>query len=199
MDLKLKMMEPIDVYLMYCALKAHFNSDYDFFKYGGKTKISRDSFFKRKDRHFFVRISKKYREYDFIRDYFISNFIKHGKGYVANFNDENYKEWLDRRGNFYKIFIAELKPVVKDFEPLFEPKNNNHPKLLKEYLGGRISLETIVILDDLVDFGNKWDKQLKDDIIWPDLKKLIKNYKGFLTINKNRYRIELLKLIEESK
>ena len=68
-------MEPSDVYLMYCALKAHFNSDYDFFKYGGKTKISRDSFFKRKDRHFFVRISKKYREYDFIRDYFVSNFI----------------------------------------------------------------------------------------------------------------------------
>ena len=72
-------------------------------------------------------------------------------------------------------------------------------RLLKEYLGGRISLETIVILDDLVNFGNRWDKQLKDDIIWPDLKKLIKNYKGFLTINKNRYRIELLKLIEESK
>ena len=184
---------------MYCALKAHFNSDYDFFKYGGKTKISRDSFFKRKDRHFFVRISKKYREYDFIRDYFVSNFIKHGKGYVANFNDENYKEWLDKRVNFYKLFTTELKPLVKDFEPLFEPENNNHPKLLKEYLGGRISLETVVILDDLVNFSNRWDKQLKDDIIWHDLKKLIKNYKGFLTINKNRYRIELLKLIEESK
>ena len=184
---------------MYCALKAHFNSDYDFFKYGGKTKISRDSFFKRKDRHFFVRISKKYREYDFIRDYFVSNFIKHGKGYVANFNDENYKEWLEKRINFYKLFTTELKPLVKDFEPLFESENNNHPKLLKEYLGGRISLETIVILDELVNFGNRWDKQLKDDIIWPDLKKLIKNYKGFLTINKNRYRIELLKLIEESK
>ena len=197
-------MEPVDVYLMYCALKAHFNSDYDFFKYGGKTKISRDSFFKRKDRHFFVKISKKYREYAFIRDYFVSNFIKHRAGYIANFSDENYKEWLAKKINFYMIFIDELKPVVKDFdridfEPLFEIENNNHPKLLKEYLGGRISLETIVILDDLVDFSNKWDKQLKDDIIWPDLKKLIKNYKGFLTINKNKYRIELLKLIEESK
>ena len=197
-------MEPIDVYLMYCALKAHFNSDYDFFKYGGKTKIPRNSFFKRKDRHFFVKISKKYREYDFIRDYFVSNFIKHRKGYIANFSDENYKEWLAKKVNFYMIFINELKPVIKDFdridfEPLFEIENNNHPKLLKEYLGGRISLETVVILDDLVGFSNNWDKQLKDDIIWPDLKKLIKNYKGFLTINKNRYRIELLKLIEESK
>ena len=38
-------MEAIDIYLMYCALKAHFsNSDYDYFKYGGKTRISRKSF-----------------------------------------------------------------------------------------------------------------------------------------------------------
>ena len=74
MDTK-KTMEPIDVYIMYCAMKAHFSrKDYDFFKYRGKTKISRDSFFKRKDRHFFVKISKKYREYDFIKDYFVSNF-----------------------------------------------------------------------------------------------------------------------------
>ena len=190
-------MEPIDVYLMYCALKAHFNSDYDFFKYGGKTKISRDSFFKRKDRHFFVRISKKYREYDFIRDYFVSNFIKHGKGYVANFSDENYKEWLDRRVNFYKIFIAELQPVVKDFEPLFEPKNNNHPKLLKEYLGKRVSIETMIILDDLVKFSGNWNKELSDDVIWPEIKKMMNNYKKFLTYDKNKCNIVLKKLIKE--
>ena len=50
MDTK-KTMEPIDVYIMYCAMKAHFSrKDYDFFKYGGKTKVSRDSFWKRKDR-----------------------------------------------------------------------------------------------------------------------------------------------------
>ena len=55
-------MEPIDVYIMYCAMKAHFSrKDYDFYKYGGKTKVSRDSFYKRKDRHFFVKLSKKYK------------------------------------------------------------------------------------------------------------------------------------------
>ena len=62
----------------------------------------------------------------------------------------------------------------------------------------RVSLETMIIVDELVEYGNKWDKQLKDDIVWIDLKKLMKNYKGFLTINKNRYRMKLLKLIEES-
>ena len=194
-----KMMEAIDVYIMYCAMKAHFSrKDYDFFKYGGKTKVSRDSFWKRKDRFFFVKLSKKYKTEIEIRNYLVSNFIKDKSGYIANFSEENYKSWLLRRSGFFDQFIIEMKPFIKEFEPLFEVKNSSHPKLLKEFLGSRVSLETMLVLDELVSFSKKWDQQLEDDIVWVDLKKLMKNYKGFLTINKNRYRIKLLKLIEES-
>ena len=193
-------MQPVDVYLMYCAMKAHFSrKDYDFFKYGGKTKVSRDSFWKRKDRFFFVKLSKKYKTEIEIRNYLVSNFIKDKSGYIANFSEENYKSWLLRRSGFFDQFVIEMKPFIKEFEPLFEVKNSSHPKLLKEFLGSRVSLETMLVLDELVSFSKKWDQQLEDDIVWVDLKKLMKNYKGFLTINKNRYRIELLKLIEESK
>ena len=194
-----KTMEPIDVYIMYCAMKAHFSrKDYDFFKYGGKTKVSRDSFWKRKDRFFFVKLSKKYKTEIEIRNYLVSNFIKDKSGYIANFSEENYNSWLLRRSGFFDQFIIEMKPFIKEFEPLFEVKNSSHPKLLKEFLGSRVSLETMLVLDELVSFSKKWDQQLEDDIVWVDLKKLMKNYKGFLTINKNRYRIKLLKLIEES-
>jgi hypothetical protein len=192
-------MEPIDVYIMYCAMKAHFSrKDYDFFKYGGKTKVSRDSFWKRKDRFFFVKLSKKYKTEIEIRNYLVSNFIKDKSGYIANFSEENYNSWLLRRSGFFEQFVIEMKPFIKEFEPLFEVKGSSHPKLLKEFLGSRVSLETMLVLDELVSFSKKWDKQLEDDIVWVDLKKLMENYKGFLTINKNRYRIKLLKLIEES-
>ena len=192
------LMQPIDVYQMYCAMKAHFSkSSYNFIKYGGKTKVSRDSFWKRNDRYFFVKISKKYNN-DEIKDYLLSNFIQNRNGYIANFNDQNYENWLDRKMMFYNIFQQELKPYIKNFEPLFEIKGGNHPTLLKEYLGKRVSLETLVILDELVDFSKKWDEQLGDDVVWPDIKNLMKNYKGFLTINKNKYRMKLLSLIEES-
>jgi len=199
MKKRTKMMEPIDVYIMYCAMKAHFSkTDYDFIKYGGKTKVSRDSFYKRKDRHFFVKLSRKYKTKIEITNYYVSNFIKDKKGYIANFNDENYKLWLLKKTSFFEHFEKEMQPFIKDFEPIFQVKDNNHPKLLKEFLGSRLSLETMIILDELVGYGQRWDKQLKDDIVWIDLKKLMKNYKGFLTINKNRYRMKLLKLIEES-
>ena len=191
-------MRAVDVYLMYCALKAHFKGTYDYHRFSGQTKVSRESFWKRKDRFFFVKTAYKYDDGE-VLDFFVSNFIQDRKGYIANFNEKNYEDWVQRKKMFYELFSQELQPFVKNFNPLFECKNNQHPLLLKEYLGKRISLETMIILDELVEYGKKWDKELTwDDFVWPDVKKLMNNYKGFLTINTNKYRIRLLKLIEES-
>ena len=192
-------MEPIDVYLMYCALKAHFSkSNYNYFKYEGKTRIKRDSFYKRKDRYFFARLSKKYIKHEDIQNYLVANFINEPTGYVARFYDKTYEEWLYRKQNFYTIFADEMRPLVNDFRPLFDVKSDTHPKLLREYFGKRISLETLIILDELVSYVDNWNKELNEDFIWTDLKKLMDNYKRFLTIDVERYRIQLLKLIEES-
>ena len=189
-------MEPIDVYLMYCAMKAHFGAgNYDYIKYDGQTKVSRDSFWKRKDRYFFTKLAKKYEN---PKDYFIANFIKDRKGYIANFSDENYESWKLKRQGFFDMFAVEMHPFINNFDPLFEIEGNNHPKLLKEYLGKRVSLETLIILDELVDYTPNWNTKLKDDVIWPDLKKLMKDYKRFLTIDAKKYRMKLLNLIEES-
>ena len=191
-----KTMEPIDTYLMYCALKAHFGKgDYDYITYKGKTKIKRDSFYKRKDRGFFVKIAKKY---DNPQDYFVSNFIKNKNGYIADFNEANYESWKLKRQGFFDLFELEMKPLVEAFEDLFTVTNGQHPKLMREFLGGRVSLETVIILDELVNFGPDWDKALEDDIIWNDLNNLIDNYERFLTIDQEQYKIRLLKLIEES-
>ena len=191
-------MEPIDVYLMYCAMKAHFSrKDYDFLTYKGKSRVPRNSFYKRKDRIFFVKLSKKYSEED-LKNYFVANFIIEKQGYIANFNDENYEQWKEKRNNFYDIFTEEIRPFVKDFNPIFKVKNSEHPFLLKEYLGKRVSLETLVILDELIGFSKNWDRNLAEDYMWYDINKLMKNYKRFLTIDKKQYRIQLLKLIEES-
>ena len=192
-------MEPIDVYLMYCAMKAHFGkTDYNFIKYGGKSRVSRNSFFKRKDRYFFVKLSKKYKTENEIRNYFVANFMMEQRGYVANFNDENYEKWQNRQNNFHDIFVNEIQPMIQDFNSLFEIKKSEHPKLMKEYLGKRISLETLIILDELVEYSKKWNEHLKDDLLWPDLKKLMNNYKWFLTFDKKQYRINLLTMIKES-
>ena len=91
-----------------------------------------------------------------------------------------------------------MKPLVESFEDMFHIQNGQHPKLMREFLGGRVSLETLIILDELVGYGTTWIEEMKDDIIWIDLNNLMDNYERFLTIDQEQYRIRLLKLIEES-
>ena len=47
-------MEGWQAYQMYLGLKLLFTSDYDYNQYGGKTRASKSSFLKRKDRYFFA-------------------------------------------------------------------------------------------------------------------------------------------------
>ena len=180
-------------------MKAHFGKgDYDFITYKGKTRIKRDTFYKRKDRSFFVRLSRKYKTEKEIKNYFVSNFIKNKKGYIANFSDDIFETWKLKRQSFFDMFEVEMKPLVEAFENLFSIENGQHPKLMREFLGGRVSLETMIILNELVNYNPNWSKSLEDDIIWIDLRNLMNKYERFLTIDQEQYRIRLLKLIEES-
>ena len=193
-------MEAVEVYQMYCALKAHFGmGDYDFVKYNGKSSATKSSFWKRNDRHFFVRTSRKYKDKDIIKDYLLSNFIKNQKGWLGDFSDDNYMEWKKRMQSLTYTFKEEMTPLAEDIElnNIFEIPESSHPILLKEYLGNRISIEAMIILDDLVQYTKNWDKKLSDDVIWPSVNKMIKNYKKFLTFDRKRCKMILMTLIKQ--
>ncbi len=175
-------------------MKAHFGEgDYDYVKFKGKSKVSRESFWKRKDRIFFVSLGRKYDAYliDSVDDYLLANFIVENKGWIGKFSDENYYKWKDRMSRLSQIFENDLNNF--NIDDLTVP-NNSHPKLLKDYLGKRISLETMIILDGLLDYTSKWDKKMEDDVVWPKTKKLINDYKKFLTYEKEKCKMILIKL-----
>lgn len=192
-------MESVDVYLLYCAIKAHFGEgDYNFHKFGGKSKVSRKSFYKRKDRLFFVKLANRLKEYDDIKDYLVANFVwASKKGWIGEFSDVVYENWKKHTQSLSYNFEQELSPHVDDFEKLFEVPEGSHPLLLKEYFGKRVSLETLIILNELVQYEKNWDKKMSEDLFWPDIKKLMNDYKKFLTMPKERCKIVLINLIEK--
>ncbi|NDG31210.1 hypothetical protein EB118_14210, partial [bacterium] len=66
-------MEAIEAYRIYLALKHHFTLDnYDYFKYNKKTKVTLDSFLKRKDRIFFAKLGNRKDKY--LEDFLVANF-----------------------------------------------------------------------------------------------------------------------------
>jgi hypothetical protein len=46
-------------YSEYLAIKRHFTTKYDYFKYNGKVNVSKESFESRRDAYQFQRLSKK--------------------------------------------------------------------------------------------------------------------------------------------
>ena len=187
-------MQPIDAYLMYCAMKAHFDkSDYDFVKYNGKSKVSRDSFYKRNDRVFFVKLTRKYKSKQDIQDYLLANFLIHPKGWVGKFDEDNFIQWQRRIQSLSYIFKSEIEPILE--KGLVEVSKNKHPKLLKEYLGKRVSLESMIILDSILGFSHTWNVKLEEDYAWKDVCKLMENYKSFLKFDETKFKFVLKQLM----
>jgi hypothetical protein len=171
-------------------MKAHFDkSDYDFIKYNGKSKVSRDSFYKRNDRVFFVKLTRKYKSKEDVQDYLLANFLIHPKGWVGKFDEDNYIQWQRKIQSLSYTFKSEIESILD--KDLIAVSKNKHPKLLKEYLGKRISLESMVILDSILQFHKVWNVKLEEDYAWKDVYKLMHNYKSFLKFDTKSFKLIL--------
>jgi len=176
-------MEPFDGYKYYMAIKLHFESDtYDAKKYNYKTSVSPQSFWKRKDKYHFAKIAKKFNTPDELIEFYVSQFTDNNK-WIGDMleGDEVYLSWKKRKESLSYVFnndINTLAEKVTKFDDLF--KINTHPLIIKEYLSGSICLETVVILDKLVGFMKRANKEISETIVWPDVSRLISKYHSFV-------------------
>ena len=189
------MMTPIDVYKTYLAFKNHFTKkSYNYFKYGGKSKASVQAYNKRKDRYFFERMSRKKTDEE-IKDYFLANFVECDDpdrlwiGEIISSGEDNLKSWMKRSQTMSYMFKTEVEVFVnkENFQQLFSIKGQSHPEVLKKYLQGALSIETMVILDIILEYVKNFDKKLEDPV-WETVSLKIKKYKPFLNINVNKYK-----------
>ena len=65
--------------------------------------------------------------------------------------------------------------------------SKGHPPILKKYLGGDITLETMVICDIIFGYAKNFDKKLKDPV-WETVSRKIRKYSPFLNIDVFRYK-----------
>jgi hypothetical protein len=71
---------------------------------------------------------------------------------------------------------------------LFDCQAGQHPLIVREYLGGRVNIETLVILDKLTGFVNKFDEHLGTMMMWPETSRLLRKYRPFLRIELEQYK-----------
>ena len=186
-------MTGFEVYKMYLALKLHFTSNtYDYFQYGGNAKASQVSFDQRKDKFFFVKLSRKFKDFE-LREFFVANLTAEDKVYPATLVREgakNYAEYTKRKESLsyhFKEDVATLHEMCDRFDDLFKV-TSVHPPLLKAHLGGRICLETLTIFNKIFQYVPQFDKQIKEEIVWKPLRNRVVKYDPFLHVDLVKYK-----------
>ena len=192
---------PADAYRCYLALKNHFTKDhYDYIKYRGKTRASNQAFYKRKDRFWFEKFARQKNDKE-IEEFFVSNFIYSTDpstvwiGEMIKEGEGRYQEWQKKVQSLTYVFKEETESLFenKKIDDMFDC-SKGHPPILKIYLRGDISLESMVIYDRILGYGKDFDKRLKDPV-WETVSRKIKKYSPFLNIDVSRYKKILKEVI----
>lgn len=196
-------------YCLYEALKLHMNDPkYDFLKYNGKIRTTKDSFMKRKDKYLFYKLSRKVPDSD-QRDFILANLLIKPKLWVNDLltdeAQEVYTAWLKRTQSLSYIFDGDLSKLIMKCEmssmtldDLLIVKDGDNPILLTECYQGNITLETVMILNDIMKFFSMWSKNIQDDIFFPAFRLKCDKYMPFIQYDKQKYKTILVQKVKES-
>lgn len=182
-------MNAFEAYKSYLALKSHFNTKaYDYFKYNGRARASKNAFEKRSDKYFFQKLSKRSDVIPFL----VSNFLV-GDCWVGDLVNEQiaektYREWKKRQDSLSYIFCNDIEKLDEDFNSNFKVIDGGHPKALKLYLRKEITPETLLILEDILGFFKSWNRRIEDQYIWPNEHIKLKKYRPFFTIDLDKFK-----------
>ncbi len=185
-------MNPFEAYKTYLAVKNHFDREgYDYFKYAGKVPVKIDSFYARKDRYFFEKLSRKK---DFV-NFLVANFIVNDKSYARDLTHEeaetNYRNWVQRTSSFTYKFKQDLD-AIPDLREAITVHDGQHPELLKLYMKNKIMLETVIALDHFIKFVDVWDKKIEDTLLWPTIKRKLVKYRPFFKFDRDKIKDVIL-------
>lgn len=194
-----------EAFSFYQAIKLHFTTDsYDFFKYGGKSKISVDAFENRKDKYYFYKLSRRLQSKDELIEFLVANFIQDENCWVGNLLDEQSESLYRQR---QKVMQSLSYTFQNDCDKLFsnitnpneilQSEDGDYPKLLTSALQKNIEIETLCILNDILNFIPMWNKKIADTIRWPDYRRKLLKYSPFLKYDKTKFKILLKRIINE--
>ena len=188
-----------EAFSLYNSLKLHFSSgSYDYFKYNGKSNISIEAFENRKDKYHFYKLSRQNEKEDYI-EFLVSNFIIKENLWAGDLLQEEaviaYKQrmaTIQSLGYKFQNDCQKLKDSVSSPNELLIT-DGDYPKLLIMTLQKDIHLETLVIMNSIMNFLPMWDKKITDTIRYPEFSRKVKKYTPFLQFDKEKFKSIIMK------
>lgn len=188
-------------YMLFLALRTHFSkSKYDFFEMHGKLRASKETYNNRRDRMFFEKIAKEYTIKE-LRDFYIANFLE-DRHYITDLIDDDaklaYTDYIRRRQSLsYNCSNDMARLFDRGIKVPFSLDSDTYPVIVLLFLRRKISIETMVILNDFIPYCNMFDKYFGDDIVWSRTALKIRKYKPFLKYDRSKIKSILKEIIDE--
>jgi hypothetical protein len=176
---------PYQAYQLYVAIKNHFHTNYDFFKYNGKVKTHLSSFETRRDKYFFNKLQKHNDPLGLLVSHFVDN-PSAWIGDIVNpeFNQSAYLKWKKRQDSIAYTYKENLAQLPEDIDVCLTSYSGQHPTLLTKYIGNNIYPETVVLLNLQFNFFPYWNETIGDPVVWPAIHQKLVKYKPFIQFNK---------------
>ena len=104
---------------------------------------------------------------------------------------------MKRQQSLTYLFKEQSNELLSEneLESLFNC-TKGHPLILKKYLSGSVSLETLTIFDKIFRFSENFNKTLTDPV-WETVSLKLKKYSPFLNIDMFHYKKILRDIIDE--
>jgi len=193
-----------ETYILYNALKFHFTREnFDFFKYNGKVKTTPEQFENRKDKYHFYKLSRKYTDRDDMIQFLTYNFLEKDGLWVGDLlTDEGHKRYSKHKKILQSLSYTFENDCKKLFGETQNPNdliktNGDYPKLLTMALQRDIEIETLCILNAILNFVPMWNEKIQDTIRWPEFRLKVQKFATFLPRDVVKYKMLLKKIIGE--
>ena len=162
-------MDGFGAYKLWISLHLHFTTDYDYFLNDGRVKANLQSFQLRRDKYTFHKLVRKYSD---LEGFYIANLVYDDVTWTGNLMtgkaDQNYKRWLKINNAITKIFTDDVQYIFEQIkDDPFKVVSGHNPKLLVMVYQQLVSIESLLILNEIVPFLDTWNKQLVDVVMWP--------------------------------
>ena len=188
-------MDGFKAYRYYLAIKLHFTTEkFNVFENRGNVKGTRDTFNARNDRYIFEKLANKYDTDREIIQFFVANFAYNSDTaiYEGKEATDNLLLWNKRKQSITQVFIDDLASILNYIETnktsVFTFENDKYPALMQLYMGKKITIETLRIIDDIHPFLETWSQQNSVKYMWGSELLRIKKLTGF--VKYDRIKIE---------
>lgn len=174
-------MTSFEAYVTYLAVKRHFTrGTYDYFKYHGQIKASKEVFDARKDIMKFQKMARIRHPLPEFLAVNLRDAPNMWAGQIMHPDAELKFLGYRRIMESFPYHLGNALEEIGHIKDALRIGDGDVPKILNLHLAGQVSLEVLIALDELIGFSKKFDTKLALNPLWDDVSWKMMKFRPFM-------------------